>query len=757
MEGKGEFVQHPLIREGMIKRRGYQDTIARKSLQKPTLVVLPTGLGKTVVALLLMAERLKRDSSQILMMAPTKPLVEQHGRFFQEALEDVSIVTLTGEIPPQKRAEMYAQGKVVIATPQIIRNDVMSGDLSISTFHTMIVDEAHRATGDYPYTFITERFYQATPSGLVLGLTASPGHDMERIYEVCRNLGIENIEVRVDSDPDVKPYIQDLELEWVKVEVSRGMREIISILERMFLERVGKLQRMGVLQRGRSLSVKALIGAAGRIQEAIRKAPAQAGAYYQAMSIQAQAMKVSHALELAETQGPVALYAYMDRMIKETGEPKCSRATKQVVSDAQFRLVLNRVEALRGEDHPKVQAVERFVKQSLREAPHSRIIVFTHFRDTATMVLEALKSMEGIGVRPVRFVGQASRGEDHGLSQKKQKEILDSFRSGDRNVLIATSVAEEGLDIPGADLVIFFEPIPSEIRTIQRRGRTGRHSSGKVIVLMSRDTRDVTYSWSAKDKEKRMERQLLTLRRMLAKRPLQGTLRVREAEKPKTLDSFVEKEDGPEIIVDTREMPSGVVEELMRGGARIRSSTLEVGDYIISDRLVVERKTAQDLSDSLVDGRLFQQAVNISSRFDRCVIVIEGDNIFTKRDISREALMGALSSLIVDFNIPLMFTQDPKGTADFLLSLARREMKGGKRPKSPKVSLGKDLRSIQLEIMSSIPGISGVIAERMMDHFGTVERAFTASVEELMKVEGVGRVKAREIRGVISSESPPSK
>ncbi len=741
----------------MIGRRGYQYTIAMKALQKPTLVVLPTGLGKTVVALLLIAERIKHGHSPILMMAPTKPLVEQHGRFFQEVLADVPIVTLTGETLPQKRVEMYTQGKIVIATPQIIRNDVMSGDLDISIFSTMIVDEAHRATGDYPYPFIAERFYQATPSGLVLGLTASPGHEMERIYEICRNLGIENIEVRVDSDPDVMPYIQEMTLEWVKVEVSKGMRDLISILERMFLERVGKLQRMGVLHRGRSLSVKALIGAAGRIQEAIRKAPDQAGAYYQAMSIQAQAMKVSHALELAETQGPEALYAYMDRMIKETGEPKCSRATKAVVSDAQFRLVLNRIEALCGEDHPKVKAVERFIKQNLRAAPHSRIIVFTHFRDTATMVLEALKPMEGIGVKPVRFVGQASRGEDRGLSQKKQREILDSFRDGDRNVLIATSVAEEGLDIPGADLVIFFEPIPSEIRTIQRRGRTGRHSSGKVIVLMSKETRDVAYSWSAKDKEKRMERQLLTLRRMLAKRPLQGTIRVKEAEKPPTLDSFMENEGGPEIIVDTREMPSGVVEELMRGGARIRSSTLEVGDYIISDRLVVERKTAQDLSDSLVDGRLFEQAVGISSRFDRCVIVIEGDNIFTKRDIGRQALMGALSSLIVDFNIPLMFTQDPKGTADFLLSCARREMRGGKKPIRPKGSLGKDLRSIQIEILSSIPGISGVIAERMMDHFCNLEKIFTASVEDLMELEGVGKVKAREIRGIISSESPPSK
>jgi Fanconi anemia group M protein len=118
----------------------------------------------------------------------------------------------------------------------------------------------------------------------------------------------------------------------------------------------------------------------------------------------------------------------------------------------------------------------------------------------------------------VRFVGQASKGTDTGLNQREQKEIIDKFRAGDYNVLVSTSIAEEGLDIPATDLVVFFEPVPSEIRTIQRRGRTGRKQAGRVIVLVTRDTRDEAYLWTSRKKEMQMRRELDALRRKLRMR-----------------------------------------------------------------------------------------------------------------------------------------------------------------------------------------------------------------------------------------------
>ena len=119
---------------------------------------------------------------------------------------------------------------------------------------------------------------------------------------------------------------------------------------------------------------------------------------------------------------------------------------------------------------------------------------------------------EYTGVKAVRFVGQASKGLDKGLRQKEQVELIKKFKEGVYNTLVATSVAEEGLDIPATDLVVFYEPIPSEIRTIQRRGRTGRRRAGKVVILITRQTRDETYHYTSRAKEKRMRSELQKLR-----------------------------------------------------------------------------------------------------------------------------------------------------------------------------------------------------------------------------------------------------
>jgi Fanconi anemia group M protein len=755
LENEG-FFEHPKIPNERILRREYQIRISTKALGKPTLVVLPTGLGKTVIALIVIAERLKQRTGPILMMAPTKPLVEQHRSFLESNLKDESVEMLTGEVPPAKRKEVYGRSNILVSTPQVIKNDLISGDLDPSLFKTIVFDESHRAVGEYPYVFIAEQLLRVDQEILTLGLTASPGHDVSRIYEVCKNLGMENIEVRVDTDEDVKPYIQELDVQRVKVEVSQGMRGLISILERMFNDRVGKLQRIGAVKKGQRTSVKEILSAGSRIREMIARSGRDAGHLYQAMSVQAQAMKIAHALELAETQGAEALYQYLDRLLKETSNSDCSKATKSVVSDPLFETALNKASALRLEQPPKLDAMMRFILQKFREEPSSRIIAFTHFRDTASLVYQRLEEERNRGIHPVRFVGQSNRENDHGLNQKQQKELLEKFRKGEYNVLVATSVAEEGLDIPGADLVIFYEPIPSEIRTIQRRGRTGRHSSGKVIVLMSKETRDIAYSFSARDKELRMERQLLALRRMLARKPMPKKKIEKAAAKPSpaTLDSFSKEEnEGPSkakiIYADQREMPSGVVEELVRAGIKVKPLPLDEGDYRISDRVVVERKTVQDLSDSIIDGRLFEQAVRLRDEYERPIFLVEGDTIYNKRNISRNAVLGALASLTSDYGIPTMFTRDAKETAEFIIALLRREEKTGKNVRSGQTPRSKDIDDIQIRILSGLPGISTMLAERILEHFGSLESVFSAEETDLSEIEGIGKKKAKEIRSVI--------
>jgi Fanconi anemia group M protein len=223
-------------------------------------------------------------------------------------------------------------------------------------------------------------------------------------------------------------------------------------------------------------------------------------------------MKVAHAMELAETQGAQILSSYLDRLENEADRKGASRADKGLVNDPVFQRMAKRVRLVQ-EEHPKAEELEKIIRGQFTQDPDSRVIVFCHYRDNAERVSVRLSSMEG--VHPVRFVGQATKGEDKGLTQKEQVGLIEDFKEGVYNVLVATSVAEEGLDIPSTDLVVFYEPIPSEIRTIQRRGRTGRARAGEVRILVTKGTRDEAYTYSAKSKEEKMHRELERLRKKL--------------------------------------------------------------------------------------------------------------------------------------------------------------------------------------------------------------------------------------------------
>jgi len=176
---------------------------------------------------------------------------------------------------------------------------------------------------------------------------------------------------------------------------------------------------------------------------------------------------------------------------------KRSKAEKGFLNDQRIQKTISLIKAYKGATHPKIDVLEDLLRSSV--AKGETAIVFTQIRDTIPLIMEKL---DGIKIR--RFVGQAKGKDGKGLKQKEQKAILDQFRKREFNILIATSVGEEGIDIPDVDLVVFYEPIPSEIRTIQRRGRTGRSSGGRVIVLITSDTRDEAYLWAENKREKKM-------------------------------------------------------------------------------------------------------------------------------------------------------------------------------------------------------------------------------------------------------------
>ncbi|MDD1747557.1 MAG: DEAD/DEAH box helicase [Methanomassiliicoccales archaeon] len=495
------FVEHPLIRPEAIEEREYQRTLSDIASKESTLVVLPTGMGKTVVALRVAANVLQKGG-KVLFLAPTKPLVEQHANYLKEFLVGKKVGIMTGENPPEEREAIWIESDIIASTPQVVANDLRYERVDLRNVKLIIFDEAHRAVGNYAYVDVAAA-YREYP-GLVLGMTASPGSSRARIQEVCDNLSIGRIELRSETDPDVARYVHEIQIDAIEVEVPPEMKRVIFALRSLFERYVSELVQLKAVDPKRPANRKYLLEVGRALQQRSRSGEKHRN-LFRAMSLQAMAIKVDHALELAETQGATALREYLDRLRAESESEEGSKASREIVKAAEYVKTMEMVHQMRGE-HPKLSRIMTIVARQIQEKPASRIIVFTHFRDTCDLMASKLSEVEGAMV--AKLVGQTDRTHDKGLKQKEQIGVLDQFRNGKSNVLVATSVGEEGLDVANTDLVIFYEPVPSEIRSIQRRGRTGRKRSGRVVVLVTRGTRDEAYLYASINKERAMKKGL---------------------------------------------------------------------------------------------------------------------------------------------------------------------------------------------------------------------------------------------------------
>jgi len=752
------YITQEFIKPESVERREYQVNIANSAAKANTLVVLPTGMGKTVIALLLIEKQLQKENNKMLFLAPTKPLVLQHAQFLRQYLtiDAESISVFTGEISPAKRTEMWDKSRIIVSTPQVIENDLLSKKISLKDVSFIIFDESHHAVGEYSYVFVSEMHKkQRENDRLVLGMTASPGNDITTILEVCKNLDITNIEIRTKYDPDVRPYVHDLNMTWREIPLPKDFAYTIQLLKKALSERLKLLKEIGVVESS-SVSLinrTKLLDAQKKIQEAIRAQVKPPKILFKAASTQSVAMKIHYAIELLQTQGVNALRNYFQRMGKEAVSKESSKASREIMSDSNIVEAVAYVKSLNVE-HPKLQEIVKIVQQQLNAKPDSKIIIFTHYRDTSSYVVKQLENVEK--AIPVRFVGQAGRDDDKGLTQKEQADIIKKFKEGTYNVLIATSVAEEGLDIPSTDLVVFYEPIPSEIRAIQRRGRTGRKMPGNVIILITKDTQDEAYYWAAKRKEKRMKSELELLRSKLGKQFEDASSfykeKMEEKQNQTTLTDY-QKEKQVKIIADHREYRSPVVRNLTIKDAFVEPQQLNTGDYVLSTRIGVERKTVDDFLQSLIDGKLFDQISRLRDAYPRPILIIEGDGLLTKRNISHNAIFGSIVSITVDFGVPIITTKNPLETADLLYIMAKREQRDEKRPiavRGEKTPMS--LREKQQFIVEGLPNVSAVLAKRLLERFGSIKDIVNASEEELKEVTGIGKGIASEILEILNAK-----
>ena len=390
-----------------ISPRIYQETILATASTKNTIVVLPTGMGKTLIAIMLAAHRITlHPNSKVLMVTPTKPLAEQHYQTFQHHLPQMSYSLFTGNIKPQKRAEDWNKSQIIISTPQGLENDIINKAISLNTVSLLIIDEAHRAVGNYAYVYLAKEYIKTATWPRILALTASPGEKIETLNEVCQNLGIENVELRTTTDPDVKPYLHHVEINWEFVDLPPQIIEIKVLLEECCHTKLKQIKELGYtnttqLHKGELIALQKHLFA----EIATNKEPDKLSA----ISTLAQALKIQHGLELLETQGLTQLLTYFQRLDDESHTTKI-KAVKNLVSDPLFReaLTKTRICVNNGIIHPKLPKIVNLVEDIIKKKPLAKIIIFTQFRETGTTIVNAI---ENKGIRATLFVGQAKKAK----------------------------------------------------------------------------------------------------------------------------------------------------------------------------------------------------------------------------------------------------------------------------------------------------------------------------------------------------------
>jgi Fanconi anemia group M protein len=850
-DAEGEaFVDRPLVTSGLLERRDYQLELADAASAEHTLVCLPTGLGKTAVSLLVTAHRLHECGGKSLLLAPTKPLVEQHATFYREALTipDEEVVVFTGEVSPDDRAAVWEDARVVVATPQVVENDLIGNRVSLADVTHLTFDECHRATGDYAYNYIAERYHAEADRPLVTGMSASPGGDKEAILRVCRNLGLREVEVMTEADADVDEHTYETTVDWQQIDLPESVLEIRDELRAVVESRLEKLRELGLTRKSDP----------GLSEGELRKMQAKArqlmndddSSGYKAMSLLAELRKIRTAVTYVETQSVESLRRYFERQRDAARSSGASKASQRFVSEPRVKEAMRRAEAY-DDIHPKFRRARILLAETLGIEGGDRVIVFTESRDTAETLTEFLGNHFDVE----KFVGQSDTEGSEGMTQTEQKDTLDRFRDGEFEVLVSTSVAEEGLDVPEVDLVLFYEPVPKGIRSIQRKGRTGRQREGRVVVLVANDTRDEAYYWMSRNEEKRMAEELRKLKG--AAGDIESELDAGEqagletfsaaetagegstagertastgdpgpagtdaaeatdagtegqsglgafagdgstdgeragsaptgngadagdeeagddgddteaaadvdadagadADAEEAVVATAGNDDGTvELVVDQRELDSGIARDLSRReGVTTRLETLEVGDYVLSDRVVVERKSVEDFLDTLVGGdrSMFEQVGAAARHYARPVVIVEGEDLYGRRNVHPNAIRGALASLAVDFGASVLRTGDADDTADLLYTIARREQEDADR--SVSVHGGKGGRTLaeqQEYVVGSIAEVGPVTARSLLAHLGSVEAVMTADREALLEVSGVGEVTADRIREVVGSE-----
>ena len=475
--------------------RDYQFNIVQRGLFHNLLVALPTGLGKTFIAATIMLNWYRwTTESQIVFVAPTKPLVSQQvGACFGIAGIPRSATTmLTGGVSPGLRSEEWKSKRVFFMTPQTLLNDLKNGYADPKKIVLLVVDEAHRATGSYAYVEVVSFLRRFNQSFRVLALTATPGADVEAVQKVIDGLDISRVEIRTEKSMDICSYVHQRRIEKRVFQNSDEMEMCMDLYSQALQPLVNQVAGMGAYWSNDPRTLTPF-GCTQAAQKWVREAGqhANAGVKNMVRTILTLLASIAHGMDLLKFHGMAPFYTKLKDFRDDSVKTK-SKYKKQVLDSDAFKKLMTRLDGwVKDENfagHPKLEYVQECILEhfvNAGEGPNAsqtRIMVFAHFRDSAEEIVRILKKHEPM-IRPRVFVGQSTAKNSEGMDQKKQLEVIDQFKTGKFNTLIATSIGEEGLDIGEVDLIICYDSKASPIRMLQRMGRTGRKREGKIIML----------------------------------------------------------------------------------------------------------------------------------------------------------------------------------------------------------------------------------------------------------------------------------
>ncbi|CAH9136790.1 unnamed protein product [Cuscuta epithymum] len=467
-----------------LPRRDYQFEITRTALFSNTLVALPTGLGKTFIAAVVMYNYFRWfPEGKIVFAAPSKPLVMQQIEACHNIVDipQEYAIDLTGQTSPTRRKSFWKEKRVFFVTPQVLERDILSGICMVKHLVCLVIDEAHRATGNYSYCVVVRELMAVPVQLRILALSATPGSKQQDVQHIIDNLQISTLEYRDENDRDVLPHVHDRKIEHVKVAMGQDADEINNLLSDVIRPFAGRLSAFGLLQNRdfQRFNPCDILDARARFRRDPPKDIPQVK-YGDVEGYFGVLLTLYHVRKLLSSHGIRPAFEMLDEKLRQG---QFARLVSRNEDLLKAKLLMQKT-VDHGASNPKLSKMLEILIDhfKMNDPQNSRVIIFSNFRGSVRDIMDAITNI-GPSIKATEFVGQNSGKTLKGQSQKVQQAVLEKFRAGGYNVIVATSIGEEGLDIMEVDLVICFDSNLSPLRMTQRMGRTGRKHEGRVVVL----------------------------------------------------------------------------------------------------------------------------------------------------------------------------------------------------------------------------------------------------------------------------------